>query len=250
MLQYIWLIPLFPFVSSVLLMLTAGRLPRPVIALFGAGSVGLSALVVLLFGLQFMQSPTPHTLTLWTWMQVGDFAPQFSFYIDQLTLVMMSVITGVGFLIHLYSTEFMEDDSDYSRYFAYMNMFVAAMLILVMADNLLLLFLGWEGVGVCSYLLVGFWYKDPANGAASRKAFVVTRVGDTAMALGLFLLFTELGTLEIQPMLAAADNTWVSGDTLPAIAALLLLGGAVGKSAQLPLHTWLPDAMAGPTPVS
>jgi len=150
----------------------------------------------------------------------------------------------------LYSTEFMQEDSDYSRYFAYMNMFVAAMLILVLADNLLLLYLGWEGVGVCSYLLVGVWYKDPANGAASRKAFVVTRVGDTAMALGLFLLFTELGTLQIQPMLEAANQTWVTGDTIPAIAALLLLGGAVGKSAQLPLHTWLPDAMAGPTPVS
>jgi len=183
-------------------------------------------------------------------MNVGDFTPGFSFYIDQLTLVMMSIITGVGFLIHLYSTEFMDDDSDYSRYFAYMNMFVAAMLILVLADNLLLLYLGWEGVGVCSYLLVGFWYKDPANGAASRKAFVVTRIGDTAMALGLFLLFTELRTLEIQPMLEAASQTWSIGDNIPAIAALLLLGGAVGKSAQLPLHTWLPDAMAGPTPVS
>ena len=112
MLQNIWLIPLFPFVSSVLLILTAGRLPRPLIALFGAGSVGLSALVVLLLGVQFMQSPNPYTLTLWTWMQVGDFAPQFAFYIDQLTLVMMSVITGVGVLSHLYSTEFMEDDSD------------------------------------------------------------------------------------------------------------------------------------------
>lgn len=250
MLQTVWLIPLLPFLSAVLLMVTAGRMPRPLVAMLGAGSVGLSAVVVLLFGMQFMQAPEPYTLTLWSWMRVGDFAPQFSFYIDQLTLVMMAVITGVGFLIHLYSTEFMEEDSDYSRYFAYMNMFVAAMLILVMADNLLLLFLGWEGVGVCSYLLVGFWYKDPANGAASRKAFVVTRVGDTAMALGLLLLFTELGTLQIQPMLDAANNTWVSGDTLPALAALLLLGGAVGKSAQLPLHTWLPDAMAGPTPVS
>ena len=197
-----------------------------------------------------MQAPDPFTLHLWTWMQVGSFSPDFAFYVDQLTIVMMSIITGVGFLIHLYSTEFMQDDSDYSRYFAYMNMFVAAMLILVMADNLLLLYLGWEGVGVCSYLLVGFWYKDPANGAASRKAFVVTRVGDTAMALGLFLLFVDLGTLQIQPMLQVANSIWISGDTIPTIATLLLLGGAVGKSAQLPLHTWLPDAMAGPTPVS
>ena len=250
MLDTIWLIPLLPFLSSVILILTAGSLPRKLIAILGAGSVGLSALVVLSVGLQFMSDATPYSLTLWTWMKVGTFAPGFSFYIDQLTVAMMSVITGVGFLIHLYSTEFMQDDSDYSRYFAYMNMFVAAMLILVMADNLLLLYLGWEGVGVCSYLLVGFWYKDPINGAASRKAFVVTRIGDTAMALGLFLLFTELGTLHIQEMLVAANSTWEIGDKIPAIAALLLLGGAVGKSAQLPLHTWLPDAMAGPTPVS
>jgi NADH-quinone oxidoreductase subunit L len=250
MLDKIWLIPLLPFISSVLLILTAGKLPRRIIAVMGAGSIGLSALIVFSVAWQFMQGQLSFQLSLWTWMQVGDFEPGFAFYIDQLTVVMMCIITGVGFLIHLYSTEFMQDDSDYSRYFAYMNMFVAAMLILVMADNLLLLYLGWEGVGVCSYLLVGFWYKDSANGAASRKAFVVTRVGDTAMALGLFLLFTELGTLQIQPMLEAANATWAIGDKLPAIAALLLLGGAVGKSAQLPLHTWLPDAMAGPTPVS
>jgi len=250
MLSNVWLVPLLPFISSVILILSAGRLPRKLIAILGAGSIGVAALLVLIISLQFMQSQTPYTVHLWTWMQIGDFSPGFSFYVDQLTVVMMSIITGVGFLIHLYSTEFMQDDNDYSRYFAYMNMFVAAMLILVLADNLLLLYLGWEGVGVCSYLLVGFWYQDPANGAASRKAFVVTRVGDTAMALGLFLLFTQLRTLEIQPMLEAADNTWVVGDTIPAIAALLLLGGAVGKSAQLPLHTWLPDAMAGPTPVS
>ena len=250
MLDTIWLIPLIPFLSALLLIVTAGKIPRRLVAQLGAGSVGLSALVVILVSLQFMQTPSAYTLSLWTWMRVADFAPEFAFYIDQLTLVMMSVITGVGFLIHLYSTEFMQDDSDYSRYFAYMNLFVAAMLILVMADNLLLLYLGWEGVGVCSYLLVGFWYQDPANGAASRKAFVVTRIGDTAMALGLFLLFTELGTLQIQPMIDAANSKWVIGDTIPALAALLLLGGAVGKSAQLPLHTWLPDAMAGPTPVS
>lgn len=225
-------------------------MPRRLVEILGAGSVGLSAFVVAGVGVQFMQSQMPYSIILWTWMQVGDFAPGFSFYVDQLTIVMMSVITGVGFLIHLYSTEFMQDDSDYSRYFAYMNMFVAAMLILVLADNLLLLYLGWEGVGVCSYLLVGFWYKDPANGAASRKAFVVTRVGDTAMALGLFLLFTHLGTLHIQTMMETANSIWVPGDTIPTIATLLLLGGAVGKSAQLPLHTWLPDAMAGPTPVS
>ena len=244
------LIPLLPLLSAVLLMVTAGRLPRPLIALFGCGSVGLAALCVMLVARNFLADGEVLVVTLWTWMAVGNFSPNIAFYIDGLTVVMMSVITGVGFLIHLYSVEFMAEDESFSRYFAYMNLFVAAMLLLVMADNLLLLYLGWEGVGVCSYLLVGFWYRDPNNGKAARKAFVVTRVGDAAMALGLFLLFTELGTLDIQPLMAAANNQWQVGDTLPILATALLLGGAVGKSAQLPLHTWLPDAMAGPTPVS
>ena len=131
-----------------------------------------------------------------------------------------------------------------------MNLFVASMLVLVLADNLLLLYLGWEGVGLCSYLLIGFWYRDPANGLAARKAFIVTRVGDTAMAIGLFVLFTNFGTLDIQPLMQQAVAHWPVGSGLPIAAAALLLGGAVGKSAQLPLQTWLPDAMAGPTPVS
>ncbi len=253
-LSEIWLIPLFPLLSAVVLMVTAGQLSNRIVTALGVGSIGLSALVVLMAALAFLgvpeESREPFHLIIGTWMRVGDFAPGFAFYVDGLTVVMMSVITGVGFLIHLYSSEFMAEDTDFSRYFAYMNLFVCAMLILVMADNLLLLYLGWEGVGLCSYLLVGFWYKNPENGLAARKAFVVTRIGDAAMALGLFLLFAELGTLDIQPMMAAANAQWTSGDTLPVLATALLLGGAVGKSAQLPLHTWLPDAMAGPTPVS
>jgi len=246
----IWLIPFFPLASAILLLLSAGRMPRRLAALLGAGSVGLAAVCVTLLASTFLADGEVRQITLWNWLTVGEFTPRIAFYIDGLAVVMMSVITGVGFLIHLYSIEFMWEDESICRYFAYMNLFVAAMLLLVMADNLLLLYLGWEGVGVCSYLLVGFWYRDPANGAAARKAFVVTRVGDTAMALGLFLLFTHLGTLDIQALLAAADSRWQVGDTLPIIATALLLGGAVGKSAQLPLHTWLPDAMAGPTPVS
>ena len=248
--ELIWLIPLIPLLSSVTLMLAGSRLPRLMIGIAGVGSVGFAALLTLGTGIDFMANPEPFQLTLWTWMQVGSFAPGVAFYFDGLTLVMMSVITGVGFLIHLFSTEFMERDESYARYFAYLNMFVAAMLVLVMADNLLLLYLGWEGVGVCSYLLVGFWYQNSANGQAARKAFIVTRIGDTAMALGLFLLFTELGTLDIQAMVGIANETWQVGDNVALIACLLLLAGAVGKSAQLPLHTWLPDAMAGPTPVS
>ena len=244
------LIPLLPLCSAVLLIITAGRMPKQLVTLLGAGSIGLAALCVAMVAMTFLNDGQILQITLWTWMAVGNFSPGIAFYVDGLTIVMMSVITGVGFLIHLYSLEFMADDESYSRYFAYMNLFVAAMLILVMADNLLLLYLGWEGVGVCSYLLVGFWYRDPANGKAARKAFVVTRVGDTAMALGLLLLFTELGTLDIQAMMVAANSSWQVGATLPTLATALLLGGAVGKSAQLPLHTWLPDAMAGPTPVS
>lgn len=250
MLKLLPLVPLLPLISSVLLMVTMGKLPKRVVAVMGAGSVGLAAVLTLLVGITYLDSGQPYHQVLWTWISVGNFSLDIAFYLDGLTLVMMSVITGVGFLIHLFSTEFMEDDRSLSRYFAYLNMFVFAMLILVMADNLLLLYLGWEGVGACSYLLVGFWYQNPENGAAARKAFVVTRVGDAAMALGLFLLFTELGTLDIQPLAEAAKDQWQVGDTLPVVACLLLLGGAVGKSAQLPLHTWLPDAMAGPTPVS
>ena len=248
--ETIWLIPLIPLLSSVTLMLVGTRLKASQVGALGVGSVGISALLTLLLATEFMQNQQVIQLSLWTWMEVAGFAPGISFYFDGLTLVMMSVITGVGFLIHLFSTEFMEKDPSYARYFAYLNMFVAAMLVLVMADNLLLLYLGWEGVGVCSYLLVGFWYQHNANGYAARKAFIVTRIGDTAMAMGLLLLFTELGTLDIQTMVGEADQTWQVGATVPTIACLLLVCGAVGKSAQLPLHTWLPDAMAGPTPVS
>ena len=165
---------------------------------------------------------------------------------------MMLVVTVVGFLIHLYSAELHGRRTRATRrFFAYMNLFVGSMLILVLADNLLLLYLGWEGVGLCSYLLIGFWYRDPANGRAARKAFIVTRVGDTALAVGLFLLFTHLGTLRHPGADArAAAAQWPVGSALAVAAAALLLAGAVGKSAQLPLQTWLPDAMAGPTPVS
>ncbi|WP_439105863.1 NADH-quinone oxidoreductase subunit L [Congregibacter sp.] len=243
-------IPGLPLLSAAILIIFGGRLPRPVVAFIGAGSIGLAALLVAGQVLTYLGDQTPTTTLLWTWMSVADLNVGIAFYIDGLTVVMLSVITGIGFLIHLYSIEFMWEDESFSRFFAYMNLFVGAMLLLVMADNLLLMFLGWEGVGMCSYLLVGFWYRNPANGAAARKAFVVTRVGDALMALGLFLLFTELGTLNIQPLLAAANLEWEVGGQFPVLATLLLLGGAVGKSAQLPLHTWLPDAMAGPTPVS
>jgi NADH-quinone oxidoreductase subunit L len=188
--------------------------------------------------------------TLWTWMNVAGFAPQFTLQLDGLSLTMLGVVTGVGLLIHLFASWYMRGEEGYERFFAYMNLFVASMLFLVLADNLLFLYFGWEGVGLCSYLLIGFYYKVPANGYAARKAFVVTRVGDTSMAIGLFLLYRDFGTLDIHDLLARAPQVWTVGSHSATLATLLLLGGAVGKSAQLPLQTWLPDAMAGPTPVS
>src|SRR6202012_5453694 len=161
-----------------------------------------------------------------------------------LSLVMMLVITGVGFFIHLFSTEFMEGEEGYARFFAYLNLFVAAMLLLVLCDNLLSLYAGWEGVGLCSYLLIGFWWREPANGLAARKAFIVTRIGDTAFMIGLLLLATRFGALRIASLVHAVPLAWQVGTAMPTLAAFLLLGGAVGKSAQLPLQTWLPDAMA------
>jgi NADH-quinone oxidoreductase subunit L len=251
MLDLLWLIPAIPFASA--LVLAVLPVPRKLVAWIAVGATAGSAVVSLLVMIAFLSaSPAANSYTqvLWTWFDVGGLHPEIAFYFDPLSLIMTLVVAFVSFLIHVYSTEFMIDDEAYSRFFAYMNLFVASMLTLLLADNLLLLYLGWEGVGLCSYLLIGFWYRDPANGRAGRKAFIVTRVGDTAMAIGLFLLFHHLGTLRIQDLMQRAPLHWQLGSSAAAAAALLLLGGAVGKSAQLPLQTWLPDAMAGPTPVS
>ena len=249
--ELLWLIPVLPLIGFLILISTQGRLGKVPVALVGAGSVGAAAAVSALAIWEFIASGrAEYAQGLWTWIDVGGFSPAIVLYLDGLSAVMLGVITGVGFLIHVYATGYMRDDADYSRFFAYMNLFVFAMLMLVLGDNLLVLYLGWEGVGLCSYLLIGFFHAEPANGYAARKAFVVTRVGDTAMALGMFLLFRELGTLEIQAILTGVQVQWPTGSTTLTVAALLMLGGAVGKSAQLPLQTWLPDAMAGPTPVS
>ncbi len=251
MLDLLWLVPALPLLGFLVLVLSEGKMGKTAAGWIGAGSIGLAFAAALATAAVFLQSGLEsHSVPLWRWIAVAGFNPGINLYLDGLSLVMMLVITGVGFLIHVYSTGYMADDPDFARFFCYMNLFVFAMLLLVLGDNLLLLYLGWEGVGLCSYLLIGFWYEKPENGYAARKAFVVTRVGDTAMAIGLFLLFAQLGTLNIQDMLHAAELEWPVGSTLPAVTALLLLGGAVGKSAQLPLQTWLPDAMAGPTPIS
>lgn len=255
MLRLVWLIPAIPFASALLLAVLGPRLRRRRAAALGVGSIALATIVSILVTSSFLVSPPPgnaYTQVLWTWMSVAGsgFQAQIGFYLDALSVLMTLVVTFVSFLIHLYSAEFMIEDEGYSRFFCYMNLFVASMVTLLLANNLLLLYLGWEGVGLCSYLLIGFWYTDPVNGRAARKAFIVTRVGDSALILGLFLLFHRLGTLDIQSLMHGAALQWPVGSTYATAAAMLLLGGAVGKSAQLPLQTWLPDAMAGPTPTS
>ncbi len=245
------LIFVFPLVGFALLTFARERMSERVAAIIGVGSIGLAALVTAHVGMDFAAQPeAAYRETLWTWMRIGSFAPTFAVKLDALSLTMLGVITGVGFFIHLFAAWYMRGDDGFARFFSYMNLFVASMLFLVLADDLLFLYFGWEGVGLCSYLLIGFWYKDPANCDAARKAFIVTRIGDTSMIIGLFVLYRAFGTLNIDAILTAAPQAWAVGDPLATLACLLLLGGAVGKSAQLPLQTWLPDAMAGPTPVS
>ncbi len=253
MADLLWIIVAMPFTIFLVLAFLGKKLSANLTAIIAISGTGTSALLTILLGWSFLGSPPENyslSSHLWEWMNAGGLITSMSLRLDALSLVFIFVITFVGFLILVYSTEFMRNEEGYARFFAYMNLFIGSMLILVLADNLLLLYLGWEGVGLCSYLLIGFWYKDPANGYAARKAFIMTRIGDTALIIGLFLLFTEFGTLNIADILSAAPEKWASGDPTARLAAFLLLGGAVGKSAQLPLQTWLPDAMAGPSPVS
>jgi len=247
------LIPILPLFGFLVLALFGHKLSRNSIAFIGTSSVGIPAVFTIILGSLFLTSVPEGgaaVVKLWEWLNTGGLSVDIAFRLDALSLIFIFVITFVGFLIHIYSVEFMREDEGYARFFAFMNLFVSSMLILVLADNLLLLYLGWEGVGLCSYLLIGFWYKEPENGYAARKAFIVTRIGDVAMIIGLFLLFVNLGTLKIDSLMDLAKQNWSVGSPLAVWAAALLLGGALGKSAQLPLQTWLPDAMAGPSPVS
>jgi NADH-quinone oxidoreductase subunit L len=252
MLDWFWIVPALPL-AGFLIMTLGPSLSRATVSGIALATSTLAAVLSASFAVTLLQQgfhPVGHTQVLWTWMDLEGFAPRIALYVDALSMTMVLIITGVGVLVQLYATEYMSDDADYQRFFAYMSLFVGTMLLLVLADNFLLLFLGWEGVGLCSYLLIGFWYRDLLNGLAARKAFIVNRIGDAAMIVGLCLLFTELGTLEIQATLRRAALQWSIGDPMAVAATALLLGGAVGKSAQIPLQVWLPDAMAGPTPVS
>jgi NADH-quinone oxidoreductase subunit L len=243
----------FPLVGFLLLSFSRGRFSENLSALIGVGSVGLSAATAAYVIWQFNVAPPEggaYSQLLWQWMSVDGFAPNFTLYLDGLSVTMLGVVTGVGFLIHLFASWYMRGEAGYSRFFSYTNLFIASMLFLILGDNLLFIYFGWEGVGLCSYLLIGFYYSNRNNGNAALKAFIVTRIGDVFLAIGLFILFAQLGTLNVQELLVLAPQKFQAGDTWMVLATLMLLGGAVGKSAQLPLQTWLADAMAGPTPVS
>jgi NADH-quinone oxidoreductase subunit L len=249
MIDLVWLIPGLPLAGAIVLLL-AGRPLRPVAgglaSLLVGGSFVVSVLVLMdLLGLGHGERSV--IVHVYDWIQVGSFEAPVAFRVDPLSMVMALTVTGVGFLIHVYSIDYLHGDPRYTRYFAYLNLFVFSMLMLVLADNFVLLYLGWEGVGLCSYLLIAFWFQRKAAADAGKKAFIVTRIGDTAMLVGIFLIFATTGSVEFEEVFGAAGS--LASATATAIS-LLLFAGAVGKSAQLPLHVWLPDAMEGPTPVS
>ena len=248
LLTVIVLLPLAGFLLNGLL---GGRLGRTFVSVVGCG-LPILAFLATIKAVTILQTAGPDAALIevaYRWASFGDQGFDVAFYFDRLTAVMTLIITGVGSLIHVYSTGYMKDDPGYARYFAYLNLFLFFMLTLVLGRSLLVCFVGWEGVGLASYLLIGFWFEDPAKAAAGKKAFITNRVGDAGFLLGLFLLYWALGTLNMDEINAA-----FAGPVAPAVSAslvgLLLFIGATGKSAQIPLHVWLPDAMAGPTPVS
>jgi NADH-quinone oxidoreductase subunit L len=252
-LPLIALIPALPLAAVALNLLIGDRLGRRGTAWLACGAVGVAFLLALRATLRLAGLPEESralTETVYTWMRVGDFRADVSFLLDPLSAVMALVVTGVGFLIHVYSVGYMAHDASFRRFFLYLNLFMFAMLTLVLADNFLLMFVGWEGVGLCSYLLIGFWYERPSAAEAGKKAFVVNRIGDFGFILGMLLFFHWAGTLKFDQLFAVAPHVFAVGSTAITAGTLLLFLGATGKSAQIPLFTWLPDAMEGPTPVS
>ena len=222
-----------------------------VVSIIGPGVILLSFLLAaaMFFAMRGVDMSTPFIQRYWSWIPVGDLKIDFAFQLDQLSMVMVLIVTGVSTLIHIFSIGYMRDDEGFARFFAYLNLFVFFMLLLVLANNYALLYVGWEGVSLCSYLLVGFWFKDKINADAGKKAFLVNRIGDVGLLIGMFLLFANLGSLDFTTLAAGAGSLQVGGALVTTIC-LFFFFGCTGKSAQLPLYVWLPDAMAGPTPVS
>jgi NADH-quinone oxidoreductase subunit L len=251
--NYEWLLLLFPLIGVIINGLFGHRLPRRVVAWIGCLAVGLSFLVALSLLWAQLRMPAEAAAsqsTLYQWISAGAFKIDATLLIDPLSVLMAVVVTGVSLLIHVYSVGYMAEDPHYSRYFTFLNLFVFSMLTLVMGSNFLMMYVGWEAVGLCSYLLIGFWFEKPSAANAGKKAFLVNRVGDFGFALGIMLIFATFGTLDFATVFQkAAQLLPVGGGVVTAIT-LLLFMGAVGKSAQIPLYVWLPDAMEGPTPVS
>ena len=249
------LIVLMPLVGAAINGLLGARLPTRMVSIIGVGAVLLSLAFALLASLELLGLPGEHlepalTATVWSWMNSGPLDVQVAFLLDPLSMVMVLVVTGVGSLIHIFSLGYMRGDKAYWRYFSYLNLFMFSMLMLVLGKNLLILFVGWEGVGLCSYLLIGFWFDDMAKASAGKKAFITNRIGDFGFLLGIFfLVFHGAGNLDFDNLASLVGTGTLSVGTITLVC-LLLFVGAAGKSAQIPLYVWLPDAMAGPTPVS
>jgi len=252
MTEVFWLVPFIPGISALLLIIFGRKLSRKLIGIQASAAV-LASFILSFLSFLGMRQISPENLplikNLFTWIKSGAFQADMALRLDPLSAVMILVVSGVGFLIHVYSIGYMKEDRCYARFFAHLNLFTFAMLILVMADNLVLMFVGWEGVGLCSYLLIGFWFEKPTAAAAGKKAFLVNRIGDAGFLLGLLFILIHIGSPQFSAINQAITGGALSSQTATLIA-LLLFVGAVGKSAQLPLYIWLPDAMEGPTPVS
>lgn len=253
MIEYIWLVPLFPLLGVILNGVLGIRFPKWIIGLIGCTTILLSFLLSCLIFWELIQLPPEarvFEVPLYKWIPCGDLQVNIGFLVDALSLVMMLAVSGVSFIIHVYSIGYMHDDPGYRRYFTYLNLFVFFMLTLVSANNFLFMFIGWEGVGLCSYLLIGFWYQNKAPADAGKKAFIVNRIGDYGFLLAMMLIFVVFGSLDFLPVFEKAPQMFRGGELAIILITLLLFLGACGKSAQIPLYVWLPDAMEGPTPVS
>jgi NADH-quinone oxidoreductase subunit L len=240
---------LAPFIGFLLNVFLGKAMGKTLSGTIGTLSVVVSFVVTLVFFMQLTQTNKPIVISLFDWIQISNFKVDFGFLLDQLSLLWLLFVTGIGSLIHLYSISYMHDDEKMHTFFAYLNLFVFFMITLVVGSNLLVMFIGWEGVGLCSYLLIGFWYKNQEYNDAAKKAFIMNRIGDLGLLIGIFILGAAFSTLDFTSLKTALADSSVNPTWL-VIAALALFIGACGKSAQIPLYTWLPDAMAGPTPVS
>lgn len=247
MIQFSWLIPLLPLLGFIIIGLAGKRLSKAMVNAVACGSI-LVAFALSFFAFIELKG-TQKTVDVFQWINAGNMNIGFSFLIDQLSCLFMLIITGIGFLIHVYSTGYMHDDEGYNRYFSYLNLFVFFMLLLVMGSNYILMFVGWEGVGLCSYLLIGFWFKNTEYNNAAKKAFIVNRIGDLAFLIALFMIYYNFKSFDYNKVFDLAYSNGSNKELMNTIGILLFIG-ACGKSAQIPLYTWLPDAMAGPTPVS